>query len=171
MHLFIGHGFEFLNDHMQLNPNSKESDWDQFQNQNPDFYYFRFAHLFSDHPLFFIMYNEKEIIGVLKTQRSSFYQEKYPFQGINYISVKDKYQNKGIARQLYEAMFKYFSNGFIVGTDYETNDSQLKLEKMSYRLAKENKVYFLTRQNILRLESHLPTDINELYLLPEYNNI
>lgn len=167
MELFIGTGRQFLNEHLHLECANPQY-WARIEKLNSNLMYFRIEHLFAEEPIFFILYRDKEILAIIKTQKSSMQEQNYPWQGVNYISVKDRYQGTGLAKQLCEAMFSYFSGGFILGTDFETVTSQARLEKMSYRLAKENKVFFLTRQALLKYYKELPKTCDELYTKEEY---
>ena len=169
--MFIGQGTKFLNEYMNLSQTSNEKEWDDFEKNNLGFGFFKYEHLFDEHPTFFILYKEKEILAVVKTQKSSSSTDQHPFQGINYGSVKEKYQGQGLARKLYEEMFSYFSNGFLLGTDCESEESQNKLEKMSLKLAKENRVYFLTRRALYEIYDSLPKTLEELYATSYYRDI
>lgn len=162
MNLFIGTGEQFLE---SLGFPLPEADFNSFMKLNSGFSIFKPEWLFSSHALFFIIHEGREIRAVLKTQPSSLRSEKFPFIGINFCEVKESFQGQGLARELYEAMFKQFAGGFVIGTDYESKESESKLKKLSFRLAQENKVYFLTRQMALQYssEAEFPSTREELY--------
>lgn len=111
----------------------------------------------------FICYNNDQIIGVIKTQKSMFHTPEFPFMGFNYISVHKEFQNKRIASQLLEMCFKHFSNNYLMGTDFEDDGTKL-IEKMR-ELAIEYDVYYVDALIRRKLESFPPSkqDIYKLY--------
>lgn len=103
--------------------------------------YFKPSDLDYDGYYWFMFYNEEEIIGILKTQKSMFCTTEHPFQGLNYISVNKKYQNQKIASQLLEACFKHFKDGYIINTDF--SDEGARLFQKFRSLAIEYNVYYI----------------------------
>lgn len=168
MKLFIGSGHKFLTEEISLSFKD-EDDYEKFKDKNKNLYFFKVDHLFDDYPIFFILYKEAEIIGVIKVQKSMFATNSHPFWGLNYVCIKEGYHGLGLCRQLYEALFSYFQDGFVLSTDYENQEVKNKLTRLSYSLAKKYGVYFLTREDLFQFEEDLPSTKLELYSkLPGY---
>lgn len=91
--------------------------------------------------VWFVLELEEEIVGVIKTQKSIFYTERYPFFGINYIMIKEKFRGLGLAKELIESLFQYNQDGYLIGTEF-TEEGQ-KLNILLKKMAIKYNVYYI----------------------------
>ena len=117
--------------------------------KNSKLTFFKSEDLNYDEFYWFVCYNESQIIGVIKTQKSIFSTPEHPFMAINYISITPQFQNQGIASKLLELCFTHFAGGYLMGTDF--SDEGMKLVKKMRSLAIAHDVYYvdpIVRRNL-----------------------
>lgn len=108
---------------------------------NSELDYFRSMDFDFNDYYWFIFYNDQEIIGIIKTQKSIFYETDYPFWGISYVSVNKKYKNQKIASKLLENCFKHFKDYFLIGTEF--SEEGIALLQKARNLAMNHNVYYI----------------------------
>lgn len=96
---------------------------------------------------FFVLLLNDKIIGLAHIRKSPYQTNTY---WLSYLSILEKYQNKGYSSILAESVFKWFSEEKMtfLNSSY-SKDGFLKLKKIFNKLAIEYNVNFIDNENIL----------------------
>lgn len=153
--IFIGTGLKFLDDFSKTEIEKLKSSKIE---------YFNFYDLNEESYEFIIKYSKEksEILGIIKTQKSLFYEPNFPFTGINYISVNSNYMRQGVASELIEQLFQKHQDGHLINTDF--NESGKHLQEIFKNMAIKYNVYYID-QDILRSLENWPKSKEALYKL------
>lgn len=156
--LHIGSGEKFLNSLSQeeISELSENKDSESLR-------YFDFGDLYSSNYTWWIIYENKTIKGVVKTQVSGLSTKELSFSAINYISIHQNFQGQGLAKQLLKLVFEFYQGQNLLGTRYSEQGRNLK--PLLHKLAREHGVYFVDKEllNILSELDSFPKTCDELF--------